>query len=96
MAGDGGDRDRRCNADEDQQRRHQRAAAHPGDARIAYERRSNSQALFRVRRPTAADRLRILKEMPWWIRNVFVKVLLRLRLRPVARLFGHDSPYDPF
>jgi hypothetical protein len=34
--------------------------------------------------------------MPWWLRNVFVKVLLRLRLRPVARLFGHDSPYDPY
>jgi len=64
--------------------------------RIAYERRSDSQALFRVRRPTTADRVRILKEMPWWIRNVFLKVLLRLRLRPVAKAFGHDSPYDPF
>ena len=64
--------------------------------RITYERRSDSQALFRVRRPSTADRLRILGEMPWWIRNVLLKVLLRLRLRPVARLVGHDSPYDPF
>lgn len=64
--------------------------------RITYERRSNSQALFRVGRPSPADRLRILSEMPWWIRNVFVKVLLRLKLRPVARVFGHDSPYDPY
>ena len=63
---------------------------------LAYERRSDSQALFRVRKPTAADRRRILAEMPWWIRNVFIKVLLRLRLRPVARLLGHDSPYDPY
>jgi predicted O-methyltransferase YrrM len=63
---------------------------------LAYERRSDSQALFRVRRPTRADRLRILRELPWWIRNVVVKVLLRLRLRPVARLLGHDSPYDPY
>jgi hypothetical protein len=63
---------------------------------LAYERRSDSQALFRVRRPTARDRLRILRELPWWLRNVFLKVLLRLRLRPVARLFGHDSPYDPY
>lgn len=63
---------------------------------LAYERRSDSQALFRVRRPRAADRLRILRELPWWLRNVFIKVLLRLRLRPVARLFGHDSPYDPY
>jgi hypothetical protein len=64
--------------------------------RLAYERRSDSQALFRVRRPTAADRLRILRELPWWIRNVCVKVLLRLRLHRVARFLGHDSPYDPY
>ena len=63
---------------------------------LAYERRADSQALFRVRRPTPADRLRILRQLPWWVRNVFLKVLLRLRLRPVARLFGHDSPYDPY
>lgn len=65
-------------------------------SQLTYERRSDSQALFRVRRPTVADRLRIVRELPWWLRNVFIKVLLRLRLRPVARLFGHDSPYDPY
>ena len=42
------------------------------------------------------DRLRILAELPWWLRNVFLKVLLRLDCAPVARLFGHDSPYDPY
>ncbi|MFS3130310.1 class I SAM-dependent methyltransferase [Nocardioides sp. Bht2] len=63
---------------------------------IAYERRSDSQALFRRRRPKLRDRLRILAELPWWLRNVVVKVFLRLRLRGVARLFGHDSPYDPY
>jgi hypothetical protein len=30
------------------------------------------------------------------VRNVFIKVLLRLRLRPVARAFGHDASYDPY
>jgi len=65
--------------------------------RLRYERRAGSLALFRVGRPTRADRLRILAEMPWWIRNVVIKVLLRLRLRPVAALlFGHRSPYDPY
>jgi hypothetical protein len=63
---------------------------------IAYERRSDSQALFRKRRPSLRDRSRIVAEMPWWIRNVFFKVLLRLRLRSVARILGHDSPYDPY
>jgi hypothetical protein len=63
---------------------------------LRYERRTGSLALFRVGRPSARDRLRILGELPWWARNVVVKVLLRLRLRPVARLLGHDSPYDPY
>jgi hypothetical protein len=65
-----------------------------GDLR--YERREGSLALFRVGRPSGRDRLRILAEMPWWVRNVFIKVLLRLRLRPVARAFGHDASYDPY
>lgn len=65
--------------------------------RIRYERRAGSMALFRVGTPSTADRLRILREVPWWLRNVAVKILLRLRLRPVAgTLFGHDGPYDPY
>lgn len=64
---------------------------------LTYERRVGSLALFRVARPTFADRLRILAELPWWLRNVVIKVLLRLRLRSVAaRLFGHRSEYDPY
>ena len=35
-------------------------------------------------------------EIPWWLRNVVIKVLLRLRLHGVARLAGHDSVYDPY
>ena len=63
---------------------------------LRYLSRSNSMALFEVARPATTDRLRVLREMPWWLRNVGIKVLLRLRLRPVARLVGHDSPYDPY
>jgi Methyltransferase domain len=64
---------------------------------LTYERRVGSLALFRVATPTAADRLRIIAEIPWWLRNVAIKVLLRLRLRRVAAgLFGHRSPYDPY
>jgi hypothetical protein len=65
-------------------------------ADLRYERRAGSLALFRVGRPARRDRLRILAEVPWWLRNVVVKILLRLRLRAVARLLGHDSPYDPY
>ncbi|WP_445256705.1 class I SAM-dependent methyltransferase [Nocardioides aurantiacus] len=65
--------------------------------RLRYERRAGSLALFRVGRPSLRDRARILGELPWWVRNVAVKVLLRLRLRPLARvLFGHRGPYDPY
>ena len=65
-------------------------------SRLVYVRRAGSLALFRTGRPRWRDRLRILAELPWWIRNVFIKVLLRLRLRPVARLLRHNSPYDPY
>lgn len=64
--------------------------------RLRYVTRSDSMALFVVEPPRAADRGRILRELPWWLRNVGVKVLLRLRLRRVAALVGHDSPYDPY
>lgn len=63
---------------------------------LTYVAREGSMALFRVARPRVGDRLRIVREVPWWLRNVGIKVLLRLRLRPVARLVGHDSPYDPY
>ena len=65
-----------------------------GDLR--YERRAGSLALFRVGRPAGRDRPRILAELPWWGRNIVLKVLLRLRLHPLLRLLGHDSPYDPY
>lgn len=65
-------------------------------SRYAYQDRAGSMARFRATAPRAADRGKVLAEMPWFLRNVFLKVLLRLRLRPVARLFGHDSPYDPY
>ncbi len=63
---------------------------------LRYERRVGSMAVFRVAKPSRADRMRILRELPWWVRNVFVKGAMRLRLRPVARLLGHDSPVDVY
>ncbi len=65
-------------------------------SRYTYVDRSRSLARFTVRRPSVGDRLRILAQLPWFFGNVFMKVLLRLRLRAVARLFGHNGPYDPF
>ena len=61
-----------------------------------YVSRQTSLALFRKAPPSTGDRIRFVKQLPWWLRNVVVKVLLRLRLQPVARALGHDGDYDPY
>ncbi|WP_291413563.1 class I SAM-dependent methyltransferase [Actinophytocola sp.] len=65
-------------------------------SRFTYVDRSRSLARFVLRRPGFADRLRVVAQLPWFGWNVFVKVLLRLRLRRVAGWVGHHGPYDPF
>jgi len=64
--------------------------------RLTYLDRTGSLARFRLRPPTGADRARILRELPWFLRNLGIKVLLRLRLHPVARAVGHTGRYDPY
>ena len=65
-------------------------------SRYTYLDRSRSLARFKLARPGVADRLRVAAQLPWFTWNVFIKVLLRLRLRRVAGVFGHHGPYDPF
>ncbi|MGG5257283.1 class I SAM-dependent methyltransferase [Phycicoccus avicenniae] len=67
----------------------------PGD-HLAYRGRTGSMARFVVTRPTRADRWAMLRELPWWLRNVVVKVLLRARLHGVAAWLGHEGPDDPY
>jgi hypothetical protein len=65
--------------------------------RLRYLDRTGSLARFEIAAAVSrADRLRILAELPWWLRNVGIKVLLRLRLYPVARLVGHHDRADPY
>ncbi len=63
---------------------------------LEYRGRTGSMARFVVARPGRRARLRMLAELPWWVRNVVVKVLLRLRLRGVAALLGHHGRDDPY
>jgi hypothetical protein len=63
---------------------------------LRYLGRTGSLARFEVARPEAADRLRVVAELPWWTRNVVVKVLLRLRLVRVAGALGHHDTADPY
>lgn len=63
---------------------------------LRYAGRVGSLARLQVVAPDLADRARLLVELPWWGRNLVVKGLLRLRLRPLARLLRHDDAADPY
>jgi methyltransferase family protein len=58
---------------------------------LRYAGRTGSLARFDVAPPGARDRLRMLGELPWWLRNVAIKLVLR-----AGRLFGHRSTPDPY
>jgi len=58
---------------------------------LSYAGRTGSLARFDVVPPGPRDRLRMLGELPWWLRNVAIKVVLR-----AGRLFGHRSTPDPY
>lgn len=64
--------------------------------RHRYVGRTGSLARLVIAPPSLGDRLRVLRELPWFVRNLVVKVLLRLRLRPVARVLGHTDTADPY
>jgi predicted O-methyltransferase YrrM len=65
-----------------------------------YEGRSGSLAEYRrvvpplTARAAVRDTLRQLAQLPWFARNLVIKVLLVARLRPLARALGSDHwPY---
>src|SRR5262249_4859381 len=64
--------------------------------RYTYLDRSTSLARFTLRPPSPRDRLRLLAQLPWFTRNVLIKLLLRLHLRPLTRLLAHYEPVDPY
>jgi Methyltransferase domain len=64
--------------------------------RLRYLGRTGSLAVFRRERPTTASRLQMAAQLPWFARNLVIKILRRLRLDGPARALGHDQPADPF
>jgi Methyltransferase domain len=68
----------------------------PLGTRYTYLDRTGSLARFALSPPSTSDTMRVLRELPWFTRNVIIKVLLRLRLRPATRLLGHHAPHDPY
>ena len=63
---------------------------------LRYAGRVGSLARLEVAAPSLRDRARVLAEVPWWVRNLVLKVLLRLRARRVAALLGHHDSADPY
>jgi predicted O-methyltransferase YrrM len=68
--------------------------------RFRYTGRSGSLAEYRRRDLSGAERVRNaarqMAELPWFARNVAVKVALVLKAPRVARLLRHDSPHWPY
>ena len=64
--------------------------------RLRYVGRVGSLAVFERARPGPENRVAMLRELRWFVRNLGVKLLLRLRLRPLARLAGHHEAADPY
>lgn len=65
-----------------------------------YVGRSQSMAEYRRERLGRGDRvrnaLRQAAQLPWFVRNVAIKVLLTARLYPLTRILGHDSRDWPY
>lgn len=68
--------------------------------RWRYAGRSRSLAEYRAEPVHGVDRLanvgRQLAQLPWFARNVAIKVLVTVRLSRVARLLGHDGETWPY
>ena len=59
--------------------------------RLRYLGRTGSMARFEVAAPSRRDRLRMLGELPWFARNVLIKIGLR-----ALRLVGYRGTPDPY
>ncbi len=64
--------------------------------RLRYTGRVGSLATFHREAPQLRDRTRLVREVPWWLRNVLVKVTLRLHLRSLTTALGHTGSHDPY
>ncbi|GAA4720855.1 class I SAM-dependent methyltransferase [Nocardioides conyzicola] len=68
----------------------------PLSRHLRYVERTGSLARLEVARPTLRDRVRPARELPWFVRNLVVKVLLRLHLTRIAGWLGHHDAADPY
>jgi predicted O-methyltransferase YrrM len=68
--------------------------------RLSYIERTGSLAAFEYRplsvTPHVATLVRLSRELPYFLRNIIVKVALRRGWTPVVRALGHHGDHDPF
>ncbi len=71
-----------------------------GSARWRYVGRSQSMAEFERVNLTSGQRgsnaIRQALQLPWFVRNVVIKVLLTVKLAPLTRLLGHKTDDWPY
>jgi hypothetical protein len=71
-----------------------------GSGDFRYEGRVGSLAEYRRVKPRGLERLgsvgRQLAQLPWFLRNLIIKVLIVLRLRPLTRLLGNRRGEWPY
>jgi hypothetical protein len=65
-----------------------------------YVGRSQSMAEYRREHLTTAERMidlgRQALQLPWFVRNVVIKILLTAKLYPLTRFLGHDNRDWPY
>jgi hypothetical protein len=71
-----------------------------GSPRFRYVGRAGSMAEYRREdlgpKARVTNALRQLAELPWFLRNVVIKVLIVAKLTPVTRLLGHRGGHWPY
>ncbi len=69
-------------------------------SRFRYVGRSGSLAEYREAHLSTRERLsngwRQLRELPWFVKNVLIKVAIVARIRPLARVLGHEGTDWPY
>ncbi len=63
---------------------------------LRYLSRVGTLAEFTVTRSGRQGREALLRQMPWFTRNLTIKVARRVHAKPVLRVLKHDSPVDPY
>lgn len=64
--------------------------------RYTYRSRVGSLARFQLKSPSFAERLLILRQLPWFARNIVVKVSLKVRRLDIAARLGHHTLENPY